>query len=652
MEKRLILALVLIFALTMVSCSSAKTEQPVSATAAPAEAAPEPAAEGADVLDITDYLAEQAEVDAKLITEAETGYKLDDPLVVVNPYGNAPLSAIVLFTTDDEIGGTVTVKGKSHEDDITGTFAPAKTHFVPIYGLYAGDITEVEIRLDDDSVGIFQVEAEMPNTIYEGFTAEMHESDLYEYNRLNVCCFLTGSVLAGFDSHADLRWFYMNTGVDGVRVSENGHLLVPCGLQANSAGMGSSMLGVDEIDFTGKIYARYIWPGGVHHDFMELPGGNLLALADTPDKPGSMDYIVEIDRGSGEVIWTLALSDLVRTDDSGAAMNSARDWSHGNGICYDEATDTLIVSCRNQDAIFGIRKAEKKLVWLLGDPAGWEDPDPSLFFTPVGENFEWQYGAHNVSLLDNGDILLFDNGLGGRVKIPNADKKLADEDNYSRAVIYRIDTDNMTIEQVWQHGKELGSAYYASIMSGATPLDGLARKILIDFGTCKADTGANGGGMSGNITRLRYLDNDRLVWEMQYSGGPTYRAFRICPYDIDFDGVGVEGRWTGSLGVTKEIEASAPETSDSAPETVTVENYPFNAIRVAGTMKVSAEEIETTPYIVLTIGGEQHFYSLAYTKTDVEDEKLLTLNTWISLEGLPEAPFGVILVFNGVGMTI
>lgn len=153
----------------------------------------------------TDTLARQAEVDAMLIAEAEAGYTLEEPLVVVDPYGNAPLSAIAVFTTEQEIGGTVTARGRMPEDDISGIFAPATTHFVPIFGLYAGGITDVEIRLDDGTTAKLQVETEQPELGYEGFSAVMSDASLYEYNRLNVCCLLTGRMLAGFDSKADLR---------------------------------------------------------------------------------------------------------------------------------------------------------------------------------------------------------------------------------------------------------------------------------------------------------------------------------------------------------------------------------------------------------------------------------------------------------------
>ena len=603
-------------------------------------------AEAAEAPEIRDALADQAMVDAMLLAEAEAGYTLEEPLVVVNPYGNAPLSAVAIFTTEEEVGGQVTAKGHAPEDDITGAFEAAQTHFVPIYGLYAGGVTEVEIALDDGRSNTLEIETEYPNILYGDFSAEMHEAELYTANCLNVCCLLSGSVIAGFDSKAELRWFYINTGVDGIRIADNGHMLIPCGLQDSAAAMGSSMLGVDEVDFMGKIYRRYIWAGGVHHDFMQMPGGNLLALADTPGKPGSMDYIVEIDRETGAPVWELALSDLVRTDDSGAVKNSAMDWSHANGVCYDEASDTLIVSCRNQDAIFGIRKADHKLLWLLGDPTGWEDVDASMFFTPVGDDFEWQYGAHNVSLLDNGDLLLFDNGLGGRVKLPDADKALPDEENYSRAVIYRLDVEHMTAEQVWEYGKELGATYFASIMSGATPLNGSGSKMLVDFGTCKADESAAGGGYGGNITRLCLLDEDRLVWQMQYSGGPTYRAFRIAPYDLAPWDVQAAGVWLGDLGETAQIPAAeAEQSADALPGEAAIERYPFNAIHVTGALAWD----ESEPQLSLALKSEdgQAAFALNFTKSESESGVTLNLNKWISLNGIPAGEYGVFMVANG-----
>ena len=33
------------------------------------------------------------------------------------------------------------------------------------------------------------------------------------------------------------------------------------------------------------------------------------------------------------------------------------------------------------------------LAWILGDPANWNGVDKKYFFTPTGDDFEWQYAA-------------------------------------------------------------------------------------------------------------------------------------------------------------------------------------------------------------------------------------------------------------------
>ena len=46
-----------------------------------------------------DIQEQQSEIDAALQAELENGYALEDALIVVNPYGTAPLSAVAVFTT-------------------------------------------------------------------------------------------------------------------------------------------------------------------------------------------------------------------------------------------------------------------------------------------------------------------------------------------------------------------------------------------------------------------------------------------------------------------------------------------------------------------------------------------------------------------------
>ena len=75
-------------------------------------------------LEVTDVFESQKAVDEALLDEAESGYSFEEPSVILDPYGTSPLTAVVVFSTEEEVGGTVTVKGKAPENDISGTFGP------------------------------------------------------------------------------------------------------------------------------------------------------------------------------------------------------------------------------------------------------------------------------------------------------------------------------------------------------------------------------------------------------------------------------------------------------------------------------------------------------------------------------------------------
>ena len=75
-----------------------------------------------NVLQVTNYFDSQAEIDEALLAEADNEYPFEDPLVIVNPYGNSPLTAVAIFSTDELTGGTVTVKGKAMEDNLVDPF--------------------------------------------------------------------------------------------------------------------------------------------------------------------------------------------------------------------------------------------------------------------------------------------------------------------------------------------------------------------------------------------------------------------------------------------------------------------------------------------------------------------------------------------------
>lgn len=89
----------------------------------------------------------QKAVDAQLLSELENpAHTLKNPYICVDPYGLSPLSAMLLFQTEEPVAISIRVPGKTAQADVTFAFDSLETkHCIPVYGLYAGQVNQVEI---------------------------------------------------------------------------------------------------------------------------------------------------------------------------------------------------------------------------------------------------------------------------------------------------------------------------------------------------------------------------------------------------------------------------------------------------------------------------------------------------------------------------
>ena len=268
----------------------------------------------------------------------------------------------------------------------------------------------------------------------------------------------------------------------------------------------------------------------------------------------------------------------------------------------------------------------------------------------MGEGFEWQYGAHCVSLLPDGSVLLFDNGLGGRVKLPSSANALPDAENYSRAVRYRIDVEEMTIEQIWSYGAQYGAEYYSSVISGVQCLDEADGAYLINYGSVNPDYGEAPYTENVYGTRIQYVVRDELAWEMSMRGG-SYRCYRHDPYvGLGGSDVRAAGRWHGDQGVTPQLEGVALdlERARELPEGVTLQLLPFGALNVSGRCVLQdAEALEDSAVVLVDADGAQRAYAFNYTSVAIESGTLVMPKAWVSTQGLPEGTHRVYLLLGG-----
>ena len=249
---------------------------------------------------------------------------------------------------------------------------------------------------------------------------------------------------------------------------------------------------------------------GLHHELIELPSGNFMALAFSfrevdygPDgvRNTAGDMLVEF-TPAGELVWTWDTFDHLDPHRVSEPFSTATvihpvshevtyDWTHGNAIVHDPATDTLLYSSRHQDWLILIDHKTGDVLWKLG-----HDGD----FTLKGDG-AWFYHQHAPEWQADGTLLLYDNG------ITNPD--LQPSEVHSRAVRYALDFDAMTAERVWMDD---GPQITATFTGNADRLPG--GHILV--------TDSSLVGMSGFWAQLRELDDaasPMLQWSLRSPDG-------------------------------------------------------------------------------------------------------------------------------------
>ncbi len=504
----------------------------------------------------------------KAFEEAKPG--LEDAHVIVNPYLINPLCALILFKTDAEAEATLTVHGKRNSrEDLTHSFGKATSHALPVFGLYENWETRVTVTLSTGASKTFSIKA---GSLPEDVCRCQNVRTSLDYFGTNFM-FLTPAgknLPTAYDYRGDIRWLLtVNTMFDIKRLA-NGNILTGsqrfCRMPYNSTGLV-------ELNLLGKIYKEYRMPGNYHHDHFEMEDGNILALTQDFTRNTVEDMIALLDRETGEVLRTWDYTKILPQDVAGSGSQDAHDWFHNNALWYNKKNNTITISGRHQDAVVNFDYETSKLNWIIGDPEGWpKEMVDKYFFTPVGdvENFDWQYEQHACVVCPDGDIMMFDNG---QYRAKSKEKYIKNRDNFSRGVRYRIDTEKMEIEQIWQYGKERGQEFFSPYICNVEYYD--EGHYMVHSGGISTQNGYATDGLGAffdkddptvELRAKTIEEKDGVVlYELEVEGN-FYRAEKLSAYH---DGENIAfgpGKLLGQLDVTP--------TFDTIPDVEEVQALP------------------------------------------------------------------------------
>jgi len=506
-------------------------------------------------------------------TAVAGGYRPAPPVgnlghVIVDPYGNAPLTAIIALDNHKLSNVKVTVHGKGangvpisypvDQESLLGYDG------IPIFGLYAQYENSVTVEYtekgkqhkDDykirtgsirnnymDSRSLSEMQPAKPITVAKGFEDRLYlinsnsflvqGSDLHWHGvkdksaglldagpAVGALPFGNAPMVYVIDTQGEYRWWLdQNATYDGhaVDVEKRGFLM---GIQQTPRGTFNFVQGQRwfEIDMMGQMLLNHKLPRGYldgSHETREMPNGNVLLRVgkrsyvrdDGQPVHTVRDHIIEVDK-SGRIIdvWDLTqildpLRDaLLGALDAGAVclnvdlaaagktaklepntpfgdalgVGPGRNWAHVNSIEYDPKDDSIILSARHQGVIKIGR--DKEVKWILAPSKGWNEKLSKKLLTPVdakgkpikcnenglceNSDFDFTYTQHTAWLSSKGTLTVLDNGDGRFLEQP-----ALPTDKYTRFVEYKIDDKNMTVQQVWEYGKDRGYDWYSPITS-------------------------------------------------------------------------------------------------------------------------------------------------------------------------------------------
>lgn len=500
----------------------------------------------------------------------------------LNPNSNAPLAGVYSITANKPVKIKLSLSSEGEVRTILPEESYSKNHLYPVLGLTPNKIHKVTATLIDEKgkEAILPVQEIKTPPLPPDFPKLSLTQGTKETVEPGITMFTVFKWLDKFEDDPDWGYaiavnkkgevvWYLKTDffIDEVRRLNNGNLY-----------FGGKIDGrVFEMDMLGNILKQWHSEGATlgdiapesipvdtdvfHHEVRELDTGNFLGLGleiksytDFPlayppsKKVGkadvASDVIIEFDR-EGKTIHKWSVSDILdirRLGDGSLTRGFYNDVyedkydsvpfdvTHSNAIFYSKKDDAAYVSSNYQCAIYKVDMETGQLQWILGDPTAWKKPWSNKLLKPLGA-FIYPYHQHGLEITPQGTLLLFDNG-GSRSLPPN--KAMPKEERFSRAVEYKVNEAEGTVEELWSYGPQY-EKFVSPFISDADYLPETGNVLITDGGRIKGENGEDlvtfGGRNWARILEVTKEENSRKLWELTLEdpevGLSIYRAERL-----------------------------------------------------------------------------------------------------------------------------
>jgi arylsulfate sulfotransferase len=442
---------------------------------------------------------------------------------------NTTVLKSIQFTIDPKPGSVTRPLSGTYSNDylLSRGFEHPPEIILPVYGLYAGYANTVRLTyrfLDGSSnqaaVSITTAAFDDQGCGYNNPTrlqSRTNSTQLsYDYIFDRSACGDYGPII--LDSDGALRW-----------VSP---LATMGALNAASTFFDNAVYTTQraqlvriELDGTILVVQDYSNIGAVnfHHNIDTGKTGLLL-------EPDTTTYfestILEVDKDDGHVLKTFNMANIISAamiaggdDPSQFVFPAPTDWFHNNGVAYNRADDSLIVSSR-ENFLIGIDYNTSAIKWILGDPTKKWYQFPSLrgFALTLAPGSLPPIGQHSPSITFDQGLMVFDNGQKSLFQNPPGDQReFASPRKYSLNLVANIAT------EVWNFpmNESIHSPFCGSVYEDA-PYNYLVDYAIVNGGIPNVPTYAQLLGLDSHGEKIFYYQYPTVGCNTAYNSIPIH----------------------------------------------------------------------------------------------------------------------------------
>lgn len=347
----------------------------------------------------------QSQIDAL----KEQDHKMEDPLLIFDPYGTNTTSLYIWFEEEEASALSYTIQCDGYADFNRTLYSNSEdntssTHEHQLIGLVPGESNTITLSAkDSDGTLLEQVEftVEAPQ-LSSGYPTQI-EKNTENDTELSEGLYMTFGLNYSYDGYSFL---IDNEGTVRGELPLDGDMIENIMFYDDTMFYSVDLSKAVRVDRLGKVIAVYEFPEyELHHDYVLNSDGEIIALATEYAKDSVEDIIIAIDLESGDVEKIIDFDEVMgdykalTQPYSADSMWGSQDWDwlHFNSIQLVNE-DEMILSSRETSTIMKFDNIYDDITidYFIGPENVWADTAYSQYLLTKEGNFTNAAGQHNV----------------------------------------------------------------------------------------------------------------------------------------------------------------------------------------------------------------------------------------------------------------